>query len=947
MAEPDLLIEAGFSDAKLTAEVNKLVAKYKQAGEAAQKAFKDSTDQVGDSQALKAHMRELDRLQRAYDPVYTATQKYEAAVRKLDRALQVGAIDQAKYTAEIKRAQVELGQVSGVIDTVQRGTRGFGGNLSNIGFQIGDFATQVGAGTSATQALGQQLPQLLGGFGAVGAGAGAAAAILIPLGAAILGAARDSETLEDQMAALEKSTDAMAAAAEVAAIPISELAARYGDLAGAIASANSAMAMMTAIQAKNDAVGATRGLSSALGLDVNPDPVRTWTGSSYAELPGSQQAAQEDAMKRLRRETGATAEQAERLRAALARTDSVNTLPDVTRDAGELLQAIKDIYAQADKEQRAFLDNLVAQTGAALNAATRQIETEKQARQSLIQTYDASTQELAKLADQMETAERERAKAVSAGLKEEVSMWDRIIDKIREALRETRAAAAEADKMMDRGLFFTGPYQAPPDSRGSAFTTTREMISRFEGGYQPDPYWDVNKYRAGYGSETYVTADGVTKAVVAGVRVSKEDADRDLDQRILRYFEEQRNVVGPAWISFTDNQKAALASIQHNYGSIPDRLKPALSTGDAQTIATAIAGLAMDYTRTEKRDGSPVNYNRRMQEAAAFGDTSAQAGRNADENQRLQQDIRERERKLELAKQYGEQLAANLLTEQQTAQLEAQRAQAIAAINASGMTDTDKAAAIAQVNAEMQRQVTIMALVAEAQRRGVDLDAQMIDSTLTYRDAIAALGDAQYGRAIAEQQAAAASDQLRQSQEFAAEQTQALKGGLVDAIIEGENFADVIGNVAKQLAKASLQAALFGEGPLAGLFGIGEGGGFLSGAFSWLTGGVSGNDVLSQALRNTGGFGGFRAAGGPVNPGRAYVVGEEGPEIIVPSSAGQVIPNHALNAAPSSVTFAPSINIGTTDDRTAAQIEAALSREQARFFSRWQQAQKEHAQRFA
>lgn len=52
---------------------------------------------------------------------------------------------------------------------------------------------------------------------------------------------------------------------------------------------------------------------------------------------------------------------------------------------------------------------------------------------------------------------------------------------------------------------------------------------------------------------------------------------------------------------------------------------------------------------------------------------------------------------------------------------------------------------------------------------------------------------------------------------------------------------------------------------------------------------------------NTGGFGGFfqsslgallglpgRATGGPVSPGRGYVVGENGPELFVPTSAGRV-----------------------------------------------------------
>ncbi|MHC2791935.1 enamine deaminase RidA (YjgF/YER057c/UK114 family) [Mesorhizobium jarvisii] len=38
-------------------------------------------------------------------------------------------------------------------------------------------------------------------------------------------------------------------------------------------------------------------------------------------------------------------------------------------------------------------------------------------------------------------------------------------------------------------------------------------------------------------------------------------------------------------------------------------------------------------------------------------------------------------------------------------------------------------------------------------------------------------------------------------------------------------------------------------------------------------------------------FGGARAAGGPILPGMPYLVGEHGPELVVPSSAGTVIPN--------------------------------------------------------
>lgn len=44
-------------------------------------------------------------------------------------------------------------------------------------------------------------------------------------------------------------------------------------------------------------------------------------------------------------------------------------------------------------------------------------------------------------------------------------------------------------------------------------------------------------------------------------------------------------------------------------------------------------------------------------------------------------------------------------------------------------------------------------------------------------------------------------------------------------------------------------------------------------------------------------FGGFRAKGGPVRPGTAYVVGENGPELMVPQVPGQIVPNPGMRLA--------------------------------------------------
>lgn len=53
----------------------------------------------------------------------------------------------------------------------------------------------------------------------------------------------------------------------------------------------------------------------------------------------------------------------------------------------------------------------------------------------------------------------------------------------------------------------------------------------------------------------------------------------------------------------------------------------------------------------------------------------------------------------------------------------------------------------------------------------------------------------------------------------------------------------------------------------------------------------SGNPILSGLGKV---FGGGRASGGPISAGRPYLVGEEGPELIVPGAAGTVVPNHAM-----------------------------------------------------
>jgi len=68
-------------------------------------------------------------------------------------------------------------------------------------------------------------------------------------------------------------------------------------------------------------------------------------------------------------------------------------------------------------------------------------------------------------------------------------------------------------------------------------------------------------------------------------------------------------------------------------------------------------------------------------------------------------------------------------------------------------------------------------------------------------------------------------------------------------------------------------------------------------------------------------FGGFRAAGGPVNTGSAYVVGEKGPELFVPTSNGNIVPNNALGGNTINIT----VNGAIDPESTARQIISILN----------------------
>jgi hypothetical protein len=77
----------------------------------------------------------------------------------------------------------------------------------------------------------------------------------------------------------------------------------------------------------------------------------------------------------------------------------------------------------------------------------------------------------------------------------------------------------------------------------------------------------------------------------------------------------------------------------------------------------------------------------------------------------------------------------------------------------------------------------------------------------------------------------------------------------------------------------------------------------LASVFSPFAGGTGFGAALFSSFSRAGGFGGARAAGGPIMPGRTYLVGERGPELIESRTSGAVRPIVAGPAAGPSVSF--------------------------------------------
>jgi len=108
----------------------------------------------------------------------TATDRTAAAFASVQRSM-----------SGVQVAQQEMAKFSRPMMAAAGNSNKFAGAIQNVSFQVQDFAVQVASGTSAARAFAQQAPQLLSGFGVLGAVLGAVVAVAIPLAAHFMSSA--------------------------------------------------------------------------------------------------------------------------------------------------------------------------------------------------------------------------------------------------------------------------------------------------------------------------------------------------------------------------------------------------------------------------------------------------------------------------------------------------------------------------------------------------------------------------------------------------------------------------------------------------------------------------------------------------------------------------------------------------------------------------------------
>jgi len=144
------------------------------------------------------------------------------------------------------------------------------------------------------------------------------------------------------------------------------------------------------------------------------------------------------------------------------------------------------------------------------------------------------------------------------------------------------------------------------------------FIKKFEG-YSSKPYWDVNAYRLGHGSDTVTFPDGTFRKVLKTDTTTRELAQKDLERRLkTEFIPKVKTKIGePSWSNLPDPAKVSLISLAYNYGTVSKKsIVDAARSGNVEELSKAIVDSTYHDNKKLPENVRNTLRDRRAQEAA-------------------------------------------------------------------------------------------------------------------------------------------------------------------------------------------------------------------------------------------------------------------------------------------------------------------------------------------
>ncbi len=700
----------------------------------------------------------VSRLQASMDPLHAATMRYQSAVTLVETAVERGTIKQTHANMVLRLAKAQYDATTASIRAMGAAQVGAAGGmtrmlnisgqgrfvLQNTAAQFADIAVQAEMGTSWVRILSQQVPQILGGFGALGGVLGVVAPLLgvvagvgLPVAAMLYAIGGDAEEtaekvktfvekLELATAALNRARDA---AQLVAAGGLDQLRERYGQVTVAVVELAQALAEIERRAALTSISTALNDTTFVDGLRQQIDGIFGVVGSAV---------------------TGAFSGEVEAMRQGIR---------DLESEINSLTAADQIVPVSMLQNLALMREELAAAEGRMADLGTLA---------SQIRFDPALLGDIAQL-------QTDLTAAVQAG----------DMSAIAESAKQLREALEATGQEIDQNVL---------DNLTRVENVARQAVAVLEQGQ--DAAHGMGNALGGAAGQAAQLVDNLREAASTLAAIT-----------------------------------GAVASL--GISNIGDRARvAALEAGQSQIRANGAARLAEERARLGPALGSSEGIVRAaaQQELQAFTDALNEQIALAERIDSLTdtgrggggRGSRSRDnRALGVAELEGLQQRINLL----------------------GRTDAE----VARLEARYR-------LLNEARQRGLDLDATQAGSSETVRQQIERQVEA-IGRLTEQYQ------QAEERARFFEDIQGDVKDGILDAIVSGEDLAGTLENVARAFARAALEAALFGSGPLAGIFGGGGGksggGGIMSalrGLLSFDGGGDTGNAPRSGGLDGKGGF---------------------------------------------------------------------------------------------